>query len=160
METNRDNRGPGIVRQTDIEPYTGLRWVSRLFKAASIFLFIAMMGELVAGLRYEGLKSMPVLLGEAARTFVVAVVLWAGGDLVRLFVHLGHDIRAERILLARLVSRMPTPETEEAQAGTEERELEVTEEREMRAAEGSEMSAAESATRGPEELRPERGAAD
>jgi hypothetical protein len=113
MERNRGQRASGLVRQTDIEPYTGLKWVSRLFKAASIFLFVAMVGELIAGLRYDGVRSMPVLLGEAARTFVVAVVLWAGGDLVRLLVHLGHDIRAERILLARLVNRMPAPEPEE-----------------------------------------------
>ncbi len=112
MDNNRDKRAPGQVRQTDIEPYTALKWVSRLFKAASIFLFVALLGEFVAGLRYDGMRSLPVLLGEAARTFVVAVVLWAGGDLVRLFVHLGHDIRAERVLLARLVSRTPEPEHE------------------------------------------------
>ncbi len=147
MDNNRDKRGPGIVRQTDIEPYTGLKWVSRLFKAASIFLFIAMMGELVAGLRYEGIKSMPVLLGEAARTFVVAVVLWAGGDLVRLFVHLGHDIRAERILLARLVSRMPVTEAEETPPGEQES--------------GTGEGMTESLAREPEEVpRAERGAAD
>ncbi len=107
MEQNREKRAPGVVRQTDIEPYTALKWVSWLFKAAAVFLFVALVGEFVAGLRYDGVRSAPVLLGEAARTFVVAVVLWAGGDLVRLFVHLGHDIRAERILLARLVSRTP-----------------------------------------------------
>ncbi len=117
MDTNRDKRAPGLVRQTDIEPYTGLKWVSRLFKAASIFLFIALLGEFVAGLRYDGMRSLPVLLGESARTFVVAVVLWAGGDLVRLFVHLGHDIRAERVLLARLVSRMPEPPHGEPEPG-------------------------------------------
>ena len=119
MEHNRDKRAPGLVRQTDIEPYTGLKWVSRLFKAAAIFLFVALVGEFIAGLRYDGMRSMPVLLGEAARTFVVAVVLWAGGDLVRLFVHVGHDIRAERVLLARLVSRTPPAEHEEARAELE-----------------------------------------
>ncbi len=150
MASNRDKRGPGTVRQTDIEPYTGLMWVSRLFKAASIFLFVAMLGELVAGLRYEGLKSVPVLLGEAARTFVVAVVLWAGGDLVRLFVHLGHDIRAERILLARLVSRWPVQEADEA--GSAEQ-----------AGEGEDAAGArpEGVLGAPEGLpRQERGAAD
>ncbi len=121
MEQTRDKRAPGVVRQTDIEPYTGLKWVSRLFKAAAVFLFVALVGEFVAGLRYDGLRSMPVLLGEAARTFVVAVVLWAGGDLVRLLVHLGHDIRAERVLLARLVSRTPPP----AEGSEPEPELEV-----------------------------------
>lgn len=119
MEQTRDKRAPGVVRQTDIEPYTGLKWVSRLFKAAAVFLFVALVGEFVAGLRYDGLQSTSVLLGEAARTFVVAVVLWAGGDLVRLLVHLGHDIRAERVLLARLVSRLPVPE------GSPRTELEV-----------------------------------
>ncbi len=112
MEQNREKRAPGVVRQTDIEPYTALKWVSWLFKAAAVFLFVALVGEFVAGLRYDGLRSAPTLLGEAARTFVVAVVLWAGGDLVRLLVHLGHDIRAERVLLARLVSRLPVPEAE------------------------------------------------
>ena len=112
MEQSRDKRSAGTVRQTDIEPYTALKWVSRLFKAAAVFLFVALVGEFVAGLRYDGLRSAPVLLGEAARTFVVAVVLWAGGDLVRLLVHLGHDIRAERVLLARLVSRWPVPDAE------------------------------------------------
>ncbi len=141
MDNNRDKRAPGVVRQSDIEPYTGLKWVSRLFKAASIFLFVALVGEFVAGLRYDGMRSMPVLLGEAARTFVVAVVLWAGGDLVRLFVHLGHDIRAERVLLARLVSRTPAPEHEAAQVEEEPRAAAIE--------------------RVPEGVsRPERGAAD
>ena len=120
MDQNRDKRAPGVVRQTDIEPYTGLKWVSRLFKAASIFLFVALLGEFIAGLRYDGARSLPVLLGEAARTFVVAVVLWAGGDLVLLFVHLGHDIRAERVLLARLVSGTPAAEGGAAEADTPE----------------------------------------
>lgn len=143
MDDNRDKRPPGLVRQTDIEPYTGLRWVSRLFKAASIFLFVALLGELIAGLRYDGMRSLPVLLGEAARTFVVAVVLWAGGDLVRLFVHLGHDIRAERVLLARLVSRFP----EAAHAAPEP---------------GADLAAAEPGGDQPSEGIPlrERGAAD
>ncbi len=145
MDNNRDKRAPGMVRQTDIEPYTGLKWVSRLFKAASIFLFVALVGEFIAGLRYDGMRSMPVLLGEAARTFVVAVVLWAGGDLVRLFVHLGHDIRAERVLLARLVSRTPPSEQDEAQSG----------------AEGAAAGAPGGMERQPEGIPlPERGAAD
>jgi hypothetical protein len=97
----------GAVRQSDIEPYTALRWVSRLFKAAAVFLVVALIGEFVAGLQFQGVASLSVLLGEAARTFVFAIVLWGGGDLVRLLVHLGHDIRAERILLARLVHRTP-----------------------------------------------------
>ncbi len=109
-DDQRLRRAAAAVRETDIEPYTALQWVSRLFKAAAIFLAIALVGEFVAGLRYQGIGTLPVLLGETARTFVFAVVLWGGGDLVRLLVHLGHDIRAERILLARLVHRVPPTE--------------------------------------------------
>jgi hypothetical protein len=95
------------VRQTDVEPYTALRWVGTLFKAAAIFLAVAVLGEFVAGLRGYGMAALSTLLGELAKTIVLALVLWGGGDLVRLLIQLGHDIRAERILLARLVHRTP-----------------------------------------------------
>jgi hypothetical protein len=97
----------GTVRGGDIEPYTALRWVGTLFKSAAVFLAVALIGEFVAGLRVEGATVLPVLLGELARTAVLAVVLWGGGDLVRLMIQLGNDVRAERILLSRLVHRTP-----------------------------------------------------
>jgi hypothetical protein len=100
----------GSVRQGDIEPYTALRWLGTLFKSAAVFLLVAIIGEFIAGLRFEGMTAMPILLGELARTMVLAVVLWGTGDLVRLMITVGNDIRAERILLARLVFRTPNPE--------------------------------------------------
>ena len=100
-------RRPGAVRSTDLEPYTGLRWVSTLFKAAAVFVFVALAAEFIAGLRMAGTTALPSLLGETAQTVVLAVVLWGGGDLVRLLVDMGHDLRAERILMVRLLSRTP-----------------------------------------------------
>lgn len=97
----------GSVRQSDIEPYTALRWLGTLFKAAAVFLAVAVVGEFVAGLRFHGAGALPELLGQLARTTVLAVVLWGGGDLVRLLIQLGNDVRAERILLSRLVHRTP-----------------------------------------------------
>lgn len=97
----------GAVRQGDIEPYTALRWLGTLFKSAAVFLFIAIIGEFVAGLRFEGMRALPMLLGELARTVVLAAVLWGAGDLVRLLITVGNDIRASRILTARLVARTP-----------------------------------------------------
>ena len=102
----------GKVRATDIEPYTALRWVGTLFKAAAIFLFVAVIGQFVADVRIQGAVQLPAILGELARTVVLAVVLWGAGDLVRLLVQLGNDVRAERILLARLVHRTPQVERE------------------------------------------------
>ena len=107
----------GSVRRSDIEPYTALRWLGTLFKSAAVFLAIAIVGEAIAGLRFEGMRALPVLLGELARTVVMAVVLWGAGDLVRLLITLGNDIRAERILMARLVYRTPARPEEAAQNG-------------------------------------------
>jgi hypothetical protein len=97
----------GSVRQSDVEPYTALRWLGTLFKAAAVFLAVAVLGEFIAGLRFHGSGALPELLGQLARTTVMAVVLWGGGDLVRLMIQLGNDVRAERILLSRLVHRTP-----------------------------------------------------
>ncbi|HEX6135930.1 MAG TPA: hypothetical protein VFZ24_18300 [Longimicrobiales bacterium] len=110
----------GSVRQSDIEPYTALRWLGTLFKAAAVFLLVAIIGEFIAGLRFSGAAALPTLLGELARTTVLAVVLWGGGDLVRLLIQLGNDVRAERILLSRLVHRTPPREGEHRDEGEPE----------------------------------------
>src|SRR5262245_52975972 len=102
----------GSVRKTDVDPYTALKWLGTLFKSAAVFLAIAVVGEFVAGLRFEGLRAMPILMGELARTTVFAVVMWGAGDLTRLLITVGNDIRAERILLARLVDRTPSRRAE------------------------------------------------
>ena len=113
MEQNSNKRVQkavvGSVRRTDIEPYTALRWLGTLFKSAAVVLAIAVLGEFVAGLRFEGARALPILMGELARTVVFAVIMWGAGDLVRLLITVGNDIRAERILLARLVYRTPLP---------------------------------------------------
>ena len=90
------------IREDDIEPYTGLAWVGTVSKAAAIFLLVALLGQFVAGLRENGVADLPFLLGETAQTFVFMIVLWGGGDLVKLVVDVGHDIRAQRIMLMRL----------------------------------------------------------
>lgn len=109
---------PGAVRTGDVEPYTALRWVGTLFKAAAIFLGVAIVAEFIAGLRFQGVDALPILLGELARTIVFAIVLWGGGDLVRLLIDIGHDLRAERILLGRISSRIPAEqESREAVEG-------------------------------------------
>lgn len=122
-DNKRVQKFVGSVRNSDLEPYTALRWLGTLFKAAAVFLAVALLGEFIAGLRFEGARALPVLLGEMARTIVLAVVLWGVGDLVRLLITVGHDIRAERILLARLVYRTPARPEEELHTETAPPEL-------------------------------------
>jgi hypothetical protein len=121
-DTTRGRRA-GAIRSSDLEPYTGLRWVATLFKAAAVFIFVALAAEFVAGLRLAGTAALPALLGETARTAVLAVVLWGGGDLVRLLVDMGHDLRAQRVLMVRLLIRTPKrPQIEGEDAIDEEAE--------------------------------------
>ena len=90
------------VRATDIEPYTGLRYLSKLFRFMAIILVLLLVAEVAMGVYTQGSASLPTLLGEASRLIVLAGVLWGTGDLAHLLIDVGHDVRAARILVARV----------------------------------------------------------
>lgn len=89
------------VRSGDLEPYTGLRYLSTLFRVMAILLVLLLVAEGVAGAIAVGRASVPTLLAEAGRLLVLAGILWGAGDLAVLLVDIGHDVRATRILLVR-----------------------------------------------------------
>jgi hypothetical protein len=89
------------IRATDIEPYTGLRYLSKLFRFMAIILLLLLVAEIATGLYAQGTAAIPTLLGEASRLIVLAGVLWGTGDLAHLLIDVGHDVRASRVLLAR-----------------------------------------------------------
>ena len=89
------------VRLSDLEPYVGLRYLSKLFKLMGVVLGLLLVAEIVTGVVAQGSAAIPTLLGEASRLIVLAGVLWGVGDLAVLMVDIGHDVRAARILLAR-----------------------------------------------------------
>ena len=92
---------PG-VRSTDLEPYVGLRYLSRLFRLIAVILLLLLVAEIVTGLTTQGSASIPTLLGEASRLIVLGGALWGVGDLAILMVDVGHDVRAVRVYLSRL----------------------------------------------------------
>jgi hypothetical protein len=91
---------PG-VRSTDLEPYVGLRYLSKLFRLIAIILLLLLVAEIVTGLTTQGSAAIPTLLGEASRLIVLAGALWGVGDLAILMIDVGHDVRAARVYLNR-----------------------------------------------------------
>jgi hypothetical protein len=89
------------VRSSDLEPYVGLRYLSKLFRLIAIILLLLLVAEIVTGLTTQGKDAIATLLGEASRLIVLAGALWGVGDLAILMIDVGHDVRAARILLSR-----------------------------------------------------------
>ena len=87
---------PG-VRSTDLEPYVGLRYLSKLFRLIAIILLLLLVAEIITGLATQGSAAIPTLLGEASRLIVLAGALWGVGDLAILMIDVGHDVRAARV---------------------------------------------------------------
>jgi hypothetical protein len=89
------------VRASDIEPYTGLGYLSKLFRVMAVIILLLLVAEVVTGLAQVGSAAIPTLLGEASRLLVLAGLLWGAGDLAILLIDMGHDVRAARVLLSR-----------------------------------------------------------
>lgn len=89
------------VRSHDVEPYIGLRYLSKLFRLIAIVLVLLLAAEVTTGLLRDGRVAIPRLLAEASRLVVLGALLWGAGDLASLLIDIGHDVRATRILLGR-----------------------------------------------------------
>jgi hypothetical protein len=106
-EERRDGPAPiATVRDEDLEPHEGLRYIARLFKILAVFLILLLIGEVVIGLVQLGSEAIPTLLVEATRLIVFAAFLWGAGDIALMLIESNHDLRATRILLGRLNGKM------------------------------------------------------
>jgi hypothetical protein len=104
------------VRDDDLEPHEGLRYIARLFKVLAVLLVLMLLFEVIIGLMQQGDESIPTLVVEATRLVVFAALLWGAGDLALMLIESNHDLRATRILVGRLntkVQRMVDIETDE-----------------------------------------------
>ena len=89
------------IRASDIEPYIGLRYLSKLFRLMAIVMVLLLVAEVITGFVQQGSAAIPTLLPEVSRLIVLAGLLWGAGDLAILLIDVGHDVRAGRILLGR-----------------------------------------------------------
>jgi hypothetical protein len=99
------------VREEDMEPHAGLRYIARLFKVLAVLLVLLLVGEIVMGLVQDGTDAIGTLLIQATRLIVFAAFLWASGDLALMLIESNHDLRAARILLGRLNTTLQEQET-------------------------------------------------
>jgi hypothetical protein len=101
------------VRDEDLEPHEGLRYIARLFKILSILLILLLIGEVILGLVIrEGNEAIPTLLVEATRIIVFAGLLWGAADMGLMLIESNHDLRATRILVGRLNGKVARIEKE------------------------------------------------
>lgn len=94
------------VRTADIEPYIGLRYLSKLFRFIALILLLLLVAEVVTGLVRVGTEAIPTLVPEVSRLIVLAGLLWGVGDLAILLIDVGHDVRATRILVGRQTAHL------------------------------------------------------
>lgn len=102
---DRARRDPWAIRAEDTEPYVALQYVARLFKIVAMVVVVALTAETVAGVALEGADALLPLSFDVIRGIVLAAILWGAGDLTLLLIDVGHDVRAQRILLGRLSAR-------------------------------------------------------
>jgi len=99
-----DTASGGQVRDEDMEPHAGLRYIAWLFKVLAILLVLVLIAELVIGIRSGSPMAITTLMVEATRLIVFAGFLWAAGDMALMFIESNHDLRATRILVTRLTA--------------------------------------------------------
>jgi hypothetical protein len=132
-------RDPGSIRAEDTEPYVGLQYVARLFKIVAMIVIVAIIAEVVAGLMYEGVGAGFNLFAEVIQGGVLAAMLWGAGDLTLLFIDVGHDVRAARVLLGRMSARMNATEMGGARQRSEGRSETRSASRDGREARGGDL---------------------
>jgi len=102
-DTAEPTQPPGSrVREHDLEPHAGLRYIAGLFKFLAVLNLIMLIAEIVIGLTQAGTNALGTLLVEGTRLIVFAAFLWAAGDIVLMMIESNHDLRATRILLGRV----------------------------------------------------------
>jgi hypothetical protein len=91
-----------VVRENDIEPVKGLRTIAMIFRGLSIILLVLMVLQVFFAATSAVPLSPGVVVADAVRLVIFAGLLWGAGDLAVLFVKSHYDLRATRILMARV----------------------------------------------------------
>jgi hypothetical protein len=94
------------VREDDIEPVKGIRFIAWLFRGMAVLLLVLMVIQVLSSATGTVPASPGVVFAEAVRLIIFAGLLWGIGDLAVLWVKSHYDIRATRILTTRIAYMM------------------------------------------------------
>ena len=100
------------VREDDLEPHAGLRYVARLFKVLALLLMLLLIAEIIIGFTRQGEQAIGTLLIEATRLIVFAGFLWGVADIALMLIESNHDLRATRILVGRINATLSRGQSE------------------------------------------------
>ena len=90
------------VREEDVESVRSIRAVVYLFRGMAILLLLLAAVQIVSAVTSTVALSIGVVAAEVVRLVIFAGLLWGGGDLAVLWIKSHYDIRATRILVARI----------------------------------------------------------
>ena len=96
------------VREDDIETVKGIRAVAYLFRGMAILMLLLTAVQIISGMTGTVPLSVGVVFAEAVRLIIFAGLLWGAGDLAVLLIKSHYDIRATRILTARVAYMLRT----------------------------------------------------
>jgi hypothetical protein len=96
------------VREEDIESVKAIRTIARLFRGMAIILIVLMVLQVIFALSSTVDLSPGIVVADAVRLTIFAGLLWGMGDLAVLAVKSHFDMRATRILTARIAHMMRT----------------------------------------------------
>src|SRR5687767_14474799 len=101
------------VREDDIEPVQGIRTIAIIFRGMAVILLLLMLLQVFFAITSAVPLSAGVVIAEAVRLIIYAGLLWGAGDLAVLFVKSHYDLRATRILMARVAHALrPTGDSD------------------------------------------------
>ena len=103
---DRPTLGGIVVREEDVEPVKGIRAIAYLFRGMAVLLILLVIVQVMSGLSGTVPLSPGVLFAEAIRLVIFAGLLWGVGDLAVLGIKSHYDLRATRILVARVAYMM------------------------------------------------------
>ena len=90
------------VREEDVEPAKAIRAIALLFRGMAIVLLLLMAMQVSLAFTSTVAISIGVLVADAVRLVIFAGLLWGAGDLAVLAIKSHYDLRATRILTARV----------------------------------------------------------